>query len=165
MTQQRFTCTPDTMVKGVTLFFWIGMLAGAAIVGTVAGALGILQWLLVLLMLGTPLAVMAQAPRAYRIADGTLFVERLIGDIAVPMTAIAEVRRLEMADFGRMIRTFGSGGAHGYFGRFRSDKLGKLNFQATRREGLVLVARNDSAPALVLSPDDPAGLEAALARR
>lgn len=162
MAARHVSCTPDGLVKGVTLVFWGMMLAGAVVVGTVGGPLGILQWLLVAIMLATPLFVMAQAPRGYGVRDGALHVERLMGDVVVPVDAIASATPVRMEELGRLLRTFGSGGAHGYFGRFRSSTLGPLNFQATRRDRLVLVTRNDGAPALVLSPDDPDALLAAL---
>lgn len=165
MTARHVSCTPDGLVKGVTLFFWSMMLAGAVVVGTVGGPLGILRWLLVAIMLATPVFVMAQAPRGYDVRDGALHVQRLAGDIVVPAGAIASATPVTLQDLGRLLRTFGSGGAHGYFGRFRSSTLGPLNLQAVRRDRLVLVTRNDGAPALVLSPDDPDALLAALAHQ
>jgi len=154
----------DSLMKVVTAIFWIGMGVGSVIVWSVPGMPGILRWPLAAVMAAGPVAALLLAPRGYRVTDSALQVERLAGPVTVPLSAIAAAKRIGKADCGVLIRTMGSGGAHGIYGRFRSSTLGPLDFKATRRDGWVLVSRSDGHRAMVLSPDDPDGVVAALAR-
>lgn len=163
MAEQRFNASPDRVVRIVSPVFWAGMLLGAAVVLTVPDVPLPVRVIFPCLMLVVPLATRAWAPRGYRIADGRFFVERGIGAIALPLSAIIEARRVQQQDFGWLVRLFGSGGVHGYYGRYRASTLGALDFQATRRDTLVLLRRGDGRRPLVLSPDDPDALVAALA--
>lgn len=163
MTEQRFACSIDGLAVGVTVFFWaVNLTAAAIVLGALGWHLPVLAAPVVLVMIAVPIWTMLVAPRAYLVGPAGLVVLRRVGRREVPLSAIAGARRVARSDFGRLWRTFGSGGAHGYFGRFRSNTLGPLVLEATRRDGWVLVERRDGQPHLVLSPDDPDGFLAAL---
>lgn len=163
MPDQQFPASMDGMIRGVTAVFWIAMGGAAVVVQLVPGMPDMLRWPLAAVLGLTPLLTLLLAPRGYRVTDAALQVERLVGPVSVPRAAITGARRITKADCGWLIRTFGSGGAHGIYGRFRSSELGPLDFKATRRDRWVLVTRGDGGRALVISPDDPDGLVAALA--
>lgn len=165
MAGQRFPASLDGLIKGVTAAFWGGMLVGAAIVLLVPGVPWPLRVVLVPLMLASPILTWALAPRGYHIDGGAFVIERPFGNIAVPLASITGAQRVTKADLGWLIRTFGSGGAHGIYGRFRSSTLGPLDFKATRRDRMVLIRRGERERPLVITPDDPDTLLAALPHR
>ena len=164
MADQRFSASLDGLVKGATIAFWAGMLVGAGTVLCVPGVPWALRLLLVPLMVAAPVLALAMAPRGYRVAGGQFVVERLAGEVALPLASITGAERVTWKDFGRTIRTFGSGGAHGIYGRFRSANFGPMDFKATRRDRLVLIRRGEGERPMVVSPDDPDALVAALRR-
>jgi hypothetical protein len=94
----------------------------------------------------------AMAPRGYGIRDGILRIERRIAAIEIPLASIRAVERLPEESLAGSIRTLGSGGFFGYYGRFRNGTLGDYRMYATRGGGYVLV-RADRP--YVLTPDSP----------
>jgi hypothetical protein len=92
------------------------------------------------------------SPRGYTILDGALIVKRLIGDVRIPLSEIREARPAAMNDLSGCIRLFGSGGLFGWYGLFRTSKLGKCTWYVTNRNNaVVLITRAKTA---VISPDD-----------
>lgn len=163
MAERRFACTLDGLAIAMTLVSWVTSLGAAAIILVVVGlTLPLLAAPFLLIFVGVPVWTMLVAPRGYLVGPTGLTVLRLVGGRVVPFAAIAGARRVARSDLGWLWRTFGSGGAHGYFGRYRSRRLGPLVLEATRRDRWVLVRRRDGQPNLVLSPDDPDGFLAAL---
>ena len=109
-------------------------------------------------------AVLAYAfsPRGYVIADRTIIVKRLIGNVRIPLENLRESRASTPADVTGCIRLWGSGGMFGYYGLFRTTKLGKSTWYVTRRDKMIVVV-TDSKTTLY-SPDDTAGFLAAVRR-
>src|SRR6185437_2931920 len=108
-------------------------------------------------------AAFAWSPAGYSIADGFLSVHRVIGNLRIPLASIREVRVASPEELQGSIRIFGSGGLFGYYGNFRSPrlgkgKLGKSTWFMTRHSHAVIVAT--SAGNFVLSPDDVDGFVA-----
>jgi hypothetical protein len=91
-------------------------------------------------------------PRGYAIRGDTLTIERWIGPIEIPLASIRAVELLPADRLEGSLRTLGSGGYFGYYGRFRNELLGGYRLYATRGEGYVLV-RADRP--YVLTPDSP----------
>jgi hypothetical protein len=102
----------------------------------------------------------AYSPRSYAISDRTIFVRRWIGSARIPLEHIREARRVTDADLRSTIRLWGSGGAFGYYGLFRTSKLGNCSWYVTNRQNAVLVI-TDRKTAL-FSPDDVNGFLAAV---
>jgi hypothetical protein len=103
-------------------------------------------------------AAFAWSPTGYSIGDGFLSVHRVIGNLRIPLASIRAVRIASGEDLQGSLRIFGSGGLFGYYGVFRSPKLGKTTWYVTRHSHAVLVVT--SAGNFVLSPDDVDGFVA-----
>lgn len=100
-------------------------------------------------------------PRGYRVAAEGLVIERWVAPISIPHASIRSVERISGDRLSGSIRTLGSGGLFGYYGRFRNRALGSYRMYATRSDDLVLVLSD--AP-YVLTPDSPERFIAALNR-
>jgi hypothetical protein len=101
----------------------------------------------------------AYSPRGYAIREGSIFVKRLIGNVCIPFDGVVAIRKAAADDFAGCIRLFGSGGLFGYYGLFRTSKLGTSRWYVTNRSQAVVVVTR-SRP-VVLSPDDVTGFLAA----
>ncbi len=94
----------------------------------------------------------AYSPKSYVLLGDAIVVKRLIGDVRVPRSEIREIRAGVPDDFTGVVRLWGNGGLFGYYGLFRTSKLGKCHWYATDRSKMVVVVTADKT--LVLSPDD-----------
>lgn len=94
----------------------------------------------------------AYSPRAYTVQDGAILVNRLIGSVRIPLDGIREIREARADDLEGCIRLFGNGGLFGYYGLFRTSKLGNSWWYVTNSENDVVVLTNSKT--FVLSPDD-----------
>lgn len=102
----------------------------------------------------------AYSPRGYTIAERSIIVRRLIGPIRIPLEEIRDLRTATGDDFRGCIRLWGNGGLFGYYGLFRTSKLGKCTWHVTNRDnGVVLITASKT---VVLSPDDVKGFMAAI---
>lgn len=101
----------------------------------------------------------AYSPRGYTAGGGTIVIRRLIGNIVIPISAVREIRPGGADDFTGCIRLWGSGGFFGYYGLFKTSKLGKSYWYMTDRSKSVVVATTGKT--YVLSPDDVQGFIAA----
>ena len=112
--------------------------------------------------LGPFLLILAYAysPRGYRVAEHAIAVRRLIGGVRIPLDDVREVRTGTADDFAGCIRLWGSGGLFGYYGVFRTSKLGKCTWYVTSRRKSVVVITG--AKTVVLSPDAPERFVAAI---
>ncbi len=117
---------------------------------------------LIVASLGVALLVLAYAwsPRGYAIFDRMIIVKRLAGNIRIPVDSVREVRLATNDDFTGCIRVWGSGGLFGYYGTFRTTKLGNSKWYVTDRGKAVIVSTSEKT--IVLSPDDPSALVAAI---
>ena len=102
----------------------------------------------------------AWSPRGYTISERSIIVQRLIGNVRIPLGGIREVRAATAADFRGCMRLFGNGGLFGYYGLFRTSKLGKCTWYVTNRSNAVVVVT--SAKTAVFSPDDMDGFLTAI---
>jgi len=99
------------------------------------------------------------SPRQYRVSGGALVIDRLAGKTYVPLAIIRDVRAGTPDDFRGCVRLWGSGGFFGYYGLFRTAKLGKCRWFVTDRSKAVIVATAEKT--FVLSPDNVEGFIAA----
>lgn len=100
------------------------------------------------------------APSGYRVEAQALTVERPLGDVVIARAAVKSARSFEEADSEGMSRTGGNGGLFGYYGKFKSDRLGEHTWYVTDTGRRVVVETQDGA--VVVSPDDPAKFIAAV---
>jgi hypothetical protein len=102
----------------------------------------------------------AYSPRGYIISEGSILVKRLIGNLRIPLDGIREARAAAADDFDGCVRLFGNGGLFGYYGLFRTSKLGKCTWYATNRANMVVVITG--AKTALFSPNDRDGFLAAV---
>jgi hypothetical protein len=142
-----FTVSYDSAAKTIStvvcvMFVVLGLATASIAVGIVFVA-----------MLGVSFA---WSPTGYSIGDGFLSIHRVVGNLKIPLASIREVRIASREDLEGSLRIFGSGGLFGYYGAFRSPKLGKSTWFVTRHSHAVIVVT--SSGNFVLSPDDVDGL-------
>jgi hypothetical protein len=97
----------------------------------------------------------AYSPRGYVLSDRAILVQRLAGHPRIALDDVREARRATPDDFRRSIRLRGSGGLFGYYGLFRSAKLGKFTAYVTNRNNRVVVITGSKTA--IFSPDDADG--------
>src|ERR1035438_6095920 len=105
-------------------------------------------------------ATYAWSPRSYAISERSIFVKRLIGSVRIPLIGIREARIATPDDFRDCIRLLGNGGLFGYYGQFRTARLGECKWYVTNQSNAVVVITR--AGTTVFSPDDADGFLAAI---
>jgi hypothetical protein len=151
--EQAFPIAPyDRMAKVATPLVCVMILGIGLIPHVPAFAWGIAILIIVLSW--------AWAPRGYVIGDGFLTVPRPVGGVRIPLSGIREARPAASDDLSGCIRVMGSGGVFGYYGLFRTSKLGISRWFVTDRSKAIVVFT--SARTLVLSPADTEGFLKAL---
>ena len=94
------------------------------------------------------------APWDYMVQRDAIVVGRLGPPLMIPYEGIREVRRTHRKEIGFAWRVFGSAGFLGWFGLFRSRRLGQFRACATNQRDLVLITRTNGAK-IVISPHLP----------
>ena len=102
----------------------------------------------------------AWSPRGYAVTGGSIEVNRLIGNARIPLDGVRSVRAATADDFRGCLRLFGNGGLFGYYGLFRTSKLGKSTWYVTNRGKAVVVVTSEKTA--LFSPDDVDGFIAAI---
>src|SRR5579872_2919389 len=126
----RFSATYDRTTKILSALVCVGLLSLAAVVQSLPVA-------------GLAAAVLLFAyvfsPRGYALNGDSIEIERPIGTVQIPLRGLQEARRLTSDDLRGCIRLFGSGGLFGYYGLYRTSKLGKCTWYVTDRSRAVVV--------------------------
>ena len=126
---------------------------------------GGVRWLLLasaLLLAAAVAASAALAPRAFEVSEAGVDVVRLVGRVRLPRADLLAVEVLEGPDCEVGIRRFGVHGLFGYFGFYRSLRLGRFRLHATRLGSMVAIRA--SAGLVVLTPERPAEFAGEVAR-
>jgi hypothetical protein len=97
----------------------------------------------------------AYSPRGYAVLGRTLIIKRLIGIVRIPLDDMRGVRTATADDLSSCIGLFGSSGLFGWYGLFRTAKLGKCTWYVTNRGNAVVLITG--AKTVVVSPDDVDG--------
>jgi len=92
------------------------------------------------------------APKSYTLNDTSLIINKVIGKVWIDLNTVKEVEKIPQFD-GGTIRTFGSGGFFGYYGKFYNRVIGKMNMYVTRRDTMILLKTKDDRN-IIISPDD-----------
>jgi hypothetical protein len=100
------------------------------------------------------------SPQSYEVSGRSILIKRLIGTVRLPLDSIRELRTGNAADFQRCIRLWASGGLFGYYGWFKTAKLGKCRWYMTNRSNSVIVVTDERT--VVLSPSDVQGFLASV---
>lgn len=102
----------------------------------------------------------AYSPRGYLILDGAIVVRRGLGSVRISLDGMRELREAHADDLSGSLRLFGSGGLFGWYGIFRTSKLGKCTWYVTNRANVVVLIT--AFRTILFSPDDVDGFIAAL---
>ncbi len=106
------------------------------------------------------LAMFAYSARGYAVTEDVIVIRRWIGNIRIPLSAVREARPATTDDFRGSIRVWGSGGVFGYYGLFRTSRLGRCYWYLTDRQRSVVVRTAEKT--YLVSPDNVAGFVAAV---
>jgi hypothetical protein len=98
--------------------------------------------------------------KEYSLDGEGLHIHRPIGDAVFPLHRFRSVASVTSKELGFGIRTFGSGGFFGYFGKFYYKKIGAVTLYVTDREKMLLIVLDDDRK-IIISPEDPAAFMAA----
>jgi hypothetical protein len=106
----------------------------------------------------------AYSPRGYIVAGRVAWVKRLIGRARFELEGLREARPAEADDLRGCIRLWGNGGLFGYYGLFRTTKLGRCTWYVTNRSRAVVLVNElpGGAKTALFSPDDVDGFLAAV---
>ncbi len=141
----RFT-TATTVAIATLALLLIGLFTHNTLAPALLIALILLTWL--------------WSPRSYSVSAEWITVNRLVGGLRIPLTQVRELRRASADDLSGGIRLWASGGLFGYFGLFRTAKLGACRWYVTNRRNIVILSTD--AGVTLFSPDDVDGFLAAL---
>jgi Bacterial PH domain len=146
-----FSASYDLTVKIVSLLVLV-----AGLGGVVASHSVVVAFILFLVLCLS----YAYSARGYVCEGPRLIIKRLVGDVTIPLDGLREARATAGDDFRGCMRLWGNGGLFGYYGLFRTTKLGKCTWYVTNRKKAVVLVT--AAKTVVLSPDDVAGFLAAV---
>jgi hypothetical protein len=141
-----FSASYDLAAKIISAFVCLFLLAAVAVTHILVVAAPVLLIIVV---------SYAYSPRGYVVADRSILVQRLAGQARIALDDVREVRPAAPDDFRRSIRLWASGGLFGYYGLFRTAKLGKSTWYVTNRKNSVVVITG--AKTALFSPDDVDG--------
>jgi hypothetical protein len=105
-------------------------------------------------------ACYAYSARGYVVSDRCITVKRFVGDVQIPLDGLREARAAASDDFRGCIRLWGNGGMFGFYGLFRTSKLGKCTWYITDKSKAVVVVTD--AKTALFSPGDVSGFLAAV---
>jgi len=130
------------------------VMAGVLVIPVLAGARsGPARWM-PLVAVVVLVVSWAMAPRRLAVGGGQVLVERRAWyPVRIPLASLEEVGTLPPEVLRGSLRLGGSGGAFGYYGRYRSGDLGAFRLHATRRDRLVLLRGGGTT--WVVTPDRP----------
>jgi len=153
----RYTTSLDWIARVVTVLITalitaigIASFGGFSLPGqhTGPGPSAIIAFLLMV----TFVFCMLQWTRGYTVTSSTLVINKLVGQRVIARENILSVFPVKDNDLRWSIRTFGSGGLFGYFGKFYNTKYGDMTWYATRVSRFVMVELKGGEH-IVLTPD------------
>lgn len=149
--EQSFPASCDLTTKIISTV----VIAGLAVVfiATKSALVGVLE------LCAITLAYL-YSPQSYEVSGRSILIKRLIGTVRLPLDSIRELRAGTADDFRKCIRLWGSGGLFGYYGSFKTGRLGKCKWYMTNRSNSVIVVTGEMTA--VLSPNDVAGFLASV---
>ncbi len=135
----------------------VSALALAAALGAVVASHSVVVAFVLFLAIGLSYA---NSTRGYVYEGRRVVVSRLVGDVTISLDGLREARATTKDDFRGCMRLWGSGGLFGYYGLFRTKKLGRCTWYATNRKNAVVLVTESKT--VILSPDDVTGFLAAV---
>ncbi|RZJ69139.1 PH domain-containing protein [Flavobacterium sp.] len=92
------------------------------------------------------------APKAFSFDEYGIVVHRLLKNAHIPFDQIQSARKIGKVSPKGLIRTLGNGGLFGYYGDFRNDEIGDMDWYLTRRQDIVFL--DTTKAKILLSPND-----------
>jgi len=102
------------------------------------------------------------APVRYDLHAKLVYIRRIFGDVKIPYKDIKSVQPVTDDDFRNMIRILGVAGMFGYFGTFKSEKLGEFKLYTRSKRSLLKLEMHKGHPVIIAN--EP-GFEEALKQR
>jgi hypothetical protein len=102
--------------------------------------------------------------KGYELDAESLNILRPVSTLKIPLHRIRSIRAVGSKELGFGIRTFGSGGFFGYFGKFYYRHTGHVTLYVTDRSKMLLLTLDDDKKILI-SPDNTAAFMAAFQER
>ena len=150
-----FSCSRDKVALLVTILIWalFAVIVGAILLFNPQNfAIKIVLYTTALVIALINLSTLLYSARGYQVSESQIVVKRLVSDYAIERSEVIDVRLSSADDIRNLIRVFGVGGAHGYFGNFRTSAHPRLNLFASRLDHLVIIELKDGPP-IMISPD------------
>lgn len=141
------------MIRVVTVLLWGLALLFAVLFFTHSGKHPITHGVTCLAISAVILICALLAPRAYRIADDQLIIQRVLFPIAISRLDVVGVERAEPGALSGAIRVCGIGGLYSSTGWFYKRGMGLFRAYVTDSSHAVIVATRKRK--FVLSPADP----------
>ena len=95
----------------------------------------------------------AYSPIEYELTKYSLIIKRPLKNVVLHRSQIIDIKKLENGKLLWSLRTFGSGGAFGYFGLFWNKEFGNMNWYSTRRDKAIMIITTSNKK-IVISPDE-----------
>jgi hypothetical protein len=108
---------------------------------------------LLLFVIATFLICYILSIKNYSIDNNQLVIKKVMGERRISISDIAEIRLIEKGEMMGTIRTFGSGGLFGYYGKFYNRTLGSMTLYTTQRTNRIFI-KTKSGSKIIISPDD-----------
>jgi len=141
-----FSASYDITTKAISAIACLVLIGAAVTAGSLA---------LACLALAVIVLSFAFSPRGYIVSREAVFIKRLIGSVEIPLFSLRDARAAVSDDLRGCIRVFGNGGLFGYYGLYRTSRLGMCRWYVTQRNhGVILVTGSKT---VVVSPDDVDG--------
>jgi hypothetical protein len=157
----RFTATMDRQAKMISYLVLIVVLIPITTIVSLYFREHDLKLLIapVVVILALGIAALYRV-KGYELSSEGLHIVRPIGETKYPLHRIRSLTSVTSKDMGFGIRTFGSGGFLGYFGKFYYRKIGAATLYVTDVQKMLLITLDDDKK-IVISPDDTAAFMAA----
>lgn len=158
----KYSASLDTLARIVT-FVTIVVLGTVIVVQFTTQQQPAVSWGVSVLVVAVFLFTYYFRTTGYTVTNDSLVIHRPASNVTITRNDIVEVSIVEPAKTKGIIRTFGVGGAFGYYGKFRGYYLGAMTWYATRRSDLVLI-QTFTGKKIVVTPDDTEGFIAEFKR-
>jgi hypothetical protein len=146
----KYTASLDKVAKGITIGACI-LVLGVIIVTSITSG-GRIPLFTIVFPAVTLLAIYFYAPKSYTLSDTALIINKVMGKVQIDFNTLKEVEKIPKFE-GGTIRTFGSGGFFGYYGKFYNRNIGKMSMYVTRRDTMILIKTKDDRN-IIISPND-----------
>ncbi len=162
---QRFSASLDGLSKTLSfVVFAVIIIPIVSILSLYSKSHNLAVLIAPALILVVLLIAMMYRVKAYELDATSLNILRPASTAKFPLHRIRSIRSVTTKELGFGIRTFGSGGFFGYFGKFYYRNIGHVTLYVTDRSKMLLIVLDDDKK-IIISPDDTAGFMQAFQER